>query len=522
MAGTQSSAHMNNENFLALVERRAPRDPATVLLEKEDGTTVSYGEMVAMSSRIAHALARAGAKPGDRIAAQVEKSAAALALYLACLRGGFVYLPLNTAYQPAEVAYFLGDADACRVRLPPGKPRGARRVRARCEGRHGAHARRRWPRNARGRRCDGIVRTPRRRSCAQRRPRRRSSTRPARRAARRARCSRTATSRRTGSRSSRPGDSRADDVLLHALPIFHVPRPLRRLNHVRAAGGRADDLPAASSTRRRAPRRTAARDGDDGRADLLSRGILARPALHARSRSRTCASSSCGSAPLLTEKCSDRFESNASASPILRALRHDRGRDDPHVESAARRSIVRARSAWRCPASTCASPTRTTVRCRTGEIGSIQVRGDGLFAGYWRMPDKTSEDFTADGFFRTGDLGVRSPDGYVSITGRAKDLIISAAATTSTRRRSSWSSTRCPASSNPRSSACRIADFGEAVAAAVVLSPGATFDEAAVIALLKTRLANYKVPKRVHVIDDLPRNAMGKVQKAVLRERFSR
>ena len=137
------------------------------------------------------------------------------------------------------------------------------------------------------------------------------------------------------------------------------------------------------------------------------------------------------------------------------------------------------------------------------------------------MPEKTREEFTADGWFRTGDVGCFDADGYLAIVGRAKDLIISGGYNVYPKEIELELDT-LPGVVESAVVGVPHPDFGEAVAAAVVLSPGATFDEAAVIALLKTRLANYKVPKRVHVIDDLPRNAMGKVQKAVLRERFSR
>jgi malonyl-CoA/methylmalonyl-CoA synthetase len=154
-----------------------------------------------------------------------------------------------------------------------------------------------------------------------------------------------------------------------------------------------------------------------------------------------------------------------------------------------------------------------------GETGGIQIRGANVFHGYWRMPEKTREEFTADGWFRTGDVGVFDADGYLSIVGRAKDLIISGGYNVYPKE-IELELDVLPGVVESAVVGVPHPDFGEAVVAVVVLAKGATLDEAATIAGLRTRLANYKVPKRVHVVDDLPRNAMGKVQKAELRKRY--
>ena len=155
-----------------------------------------------------------------------------------------------------------------------------------------------------------------------------------------------------------------------------------------------------------------------------------------------------------------------------------------------------------------------------GEIGAIQIRGPNVFAGYWNMPEKTAEEFTADGWFRTGDVGVFDAGGYLSIVGRAKDLIITGGYNVYPKE---IELVLDLADGVLESAVIGVPhpDFGEAVTAVVVPRPGAVLDESRLLAHLKTQLANYKVPKRVHVVDDLPRNAMGKVQKAHLRERFA-
>jgi malonyl-CoA/methylmalonyl-CoA synthetase len=158
--------------------------------------------------------------------------------------------------------------------------------------------------------------------------------------------------------------------------------------------------------------------------------------------------------------------------------------------------------------------------CGVGDIGAIQVRGPNVFRGYWRMPEKTREEFTDDGFFRTGDMGSWDANGYLSIVGRSKDLIITGGYNVYPKEIESYLD---EIEGVVESAVIGVPhrDFGEAVVAVVVRAPGARLDEDALLALLKGRIASFKVPKRVHVVDELPRNTMGKVQKNVLRERFA-
>jgi malonyl-CoA/methylmalonyl-CoA synthetase len=156
-----------------------------------------------------------------------------------------------------------------------------------------------------------------------------------------------------------------------------------------------------------------------------------------------------------------------------------------------------------------------------GEPGAIQIQGDNVFAGYWRNPSKTREEFTADGWFRTGDVGVFDRDGYLSIVGRAKDLIITGGYNVYPKEVELVIDT-LPGVVESAVVGVPHPDFGEAVTAAVVLDGDVEApSESALIAHLKTQLANYKVPKRIHFLPDLPRNAMGKVQKNLLREQLA-
>jgi malonyl-CoA/methylmalonyl-CoA synthetase len=154
-----------------------------------------------------------------------------------------------------------------------------------------------------------------------------------------------------------------------------------------------------------------------------------------------------------------------------------------------------------------------------GEPGMIEIKGPNVFAGYWRMPEKTAEEFTHDGWFKTGDVGLRSADGYVSIVGRAKDLIISGGYNVYPKE-IELVIDALPAVIESAVIGVPHADLGEAVTAIVVRAPGSSLDEATVIAHVKSQIAGYKVPKRVHFVGELPRNAMGKVEKKLLRERF--
>jgi malonyl-CoA/methylmalonyl-CoA synthetase len=158
--------------------------------------------------------------------------------------------------------------------------------------------------------------------------------------------------------------------------------------------------------------------------------------------------------------------------------------------------------------------------CKPGDIGQIQVRGPNVLSGYWRLPEKNKEEFTPDGFFRTGDVGTFSKDGYLSIVGRSKDLIITGGYNVYPKE-VELALDELPGVQESAVVGVPHPDFGEAVTAVVVAKAGAKPVESELIGALKQRLANFKVPKRVHVVDELPRNTMGKVQKNVLRDRYS-
>jgi malonyl-CoA/methylmalonyl-CoA synthetase len=157
--------------------------------------------------------------------------------------------------------------------------------------------------------------------------------------------------------------------------------------------------------------------------------------------------------------------------------------------------------------------------CPTEEIGDIQVRGPNIFKGYWQMPEKTAEEFTGDGYFKTGDVGRFDAERYLSIVGRSKDLIISGGYNVYPKE-IEYVIDEIPGVLESAVIGVPHPDFGEAVVAVVVMRDGAVIAEATMIDSLKTRIANFKVPKRVHFVPELPRNTMGKVQKNMLREQL--
>jgi malonyl-CoA/methylmalonyl-CoA synthetase len=157
----------------------------------------------------------------------------------------------------------------------------------------------------------------------------------------------------------------------------------------------------------------------------------------------------------------------------------------------------------------------------TGEVGGIQVKGPGVFQGYWNMPEKTADEFTADGFFKTGDVGRVDAQGYVTIVGRSKDLIISGGYNVYPAEVEGYINA-LPGVAESAVVGVPDADFGEVGVAVVIAKDGAELDPAAIVAALKATLANFKIPKRCHVVAELPRNAMGKVQKNLLRARYAK
>jgi malonyl-CoA/methylmalonyl-CoA synthetase len=483
------------------------RDPAAVLMEVPTGlgvpaATYTYADALRGSARLAHALGALGVQPGDRVAVQVEKSAVAILLYLACVRAGVVLIPMNTAYSDAEVDYLLDDAEPALFVCDPARAErtGAPTV---------------VTLDAQG--LGTLVGV--------------AGVQPdafddvARSAGELAAILYTSgtTGRPKGAMlSERNLTSNAvalhrvwgfgpDDVLLHALPIFHTHGLFVATNCVLANGTGMVFLPRfdLDAVVEQLPRTTVFMGVPTYYTRLLGDGrVDADRCAHIRLFVS-------GSAPLLASTHDEFFARTGHAilerygmteTSMITSNPLDGDRRPGTVGFALPGVDVRVGDDGRpCPA---------------GEIGGIEVRGPNVFSGYWRRPELAATEFTADGYFRTGDLGTFDGDGYLAIVGRSKDLVISGGLNVYPKE---VEDVLDGLDGVLESAVIGVPDpdLGEAVVAVVVTDgTGAGVDEAAVRSAAREQLAGFKVPKRVHVVDALPRNAMGKVEKARLRERF--
>ncbi len=502
---------MSSSLFEELADAAGQAD-APALLRADGSVACTYADLYSGSARLANAMLARGVVPGDRVAVQVGKSTRALMLYLACLRAGFIYLPLNLAYRRGELAHFLQDASPA---LFVSDPANATQVRELAQ----AHARR----------CqvveldaDGGGVFGAEADCA-------APDAPIHPAARDDVASLIYTSGTTGRPKGvmlthgnlasnartlhRVWGWRPGDVLLHALPIFHV-HGLFVASHCALLNGSPMYFLAAFDARTvlaLLPRCTVMM----GVPTFYSR-LLAEPGLDRAA----CAGMRLfisGSAPLLEETFHafrertghailERYGMSETGMNTSNPIAGDRiagtvGLPLPEVEVRVADDADRALG--------------------TGETGQIHVRGPNVFRGYWGMPGRTSADFAPGGWFRTGDLGRIDANGYVSIVGRAKDLVITGGYNVYPKE-VELVLDRLPGVGESAVFGVPHADFGEAVTAVVVPRPGGPRpDPGALVAQARAELAGYKVPRRIVVLDELPRNAMGKVQKNVLRERFS-
>jgi malonyl-CoA/methylmalonyl-CoA synthetase len=502
-----------NANLYAILASGFRADPSACAIEAVDaqGGSLYYtwGDIDRASARLANLLASLGLAAGARVAVQVEKSPEALLLYLATLRAGYVYLPLNTAYQAAELDYFIGNAKPGLVVCSPAahawvepiaRQHKVRHVLTLGEHRQGsllaaaaAHSDDFSPVHRRASDLAAILYT--------------SGT----------------TGRSKGAMLSHGNLSsnaltlhqywrwRRGDVLLHALPIFHVHGLFVASHGALLSGSKMIWMnrfdPAAVV--RHLPRATV---------------FMGVPTMYVRLLDHAAFDAGCasnmrlfisGSAPLLPDTFK-QFEARIgqrilerygmSETAMLTSNPYDGNRIAGTVGLPLPGVSVRVMSESGQP-------------CGTDEIGGIEVSGPNVFGGYWKMPEKTREEFTADGWFRTGDVGKWDANGYLSIVGRSKDLIISGGYNVYPKEIESYLD-EMPGVFESAVIGVAHRDFGEAVTAVVVAQPGVTLDESALIADLKGRIAAFKVPKRIHVVTELPRNQMGKVQKNLLRERF--
>jgi len=453
-----------------------------------DGRTIIYGDMLAQSARMANVLVGEGVVPGDRVAVQVEKSPEALILYLACLRAGAVYLPLNPAYTPAEVAYFVSDAEpkafvgsgeVATLSLPKlvAQMGSASDDFKNVQSGPNDLAAILYTSGTTGR-SKGAMLTH-------------------------GNLASNAIALRDCWRFTR------DDVLIHALPIFHTHGLFVATNVILMAGASMIFLPKfdADEIFRALPRATTMMGVPTFYTRLLADKRLTR---EATKHMRLFVS---GSAPLLAEThCEWRERTGHAILERYGMTETNMNTSNPYDGERVPGSVgfplpgVELRIA----------DPDTGAPVPQGEIGMIELKGPNVFKGYWRQPEKTRAEFR-NKFFITGDLGRVDSRGYVYIAGRGKDLIISGGFNVYPKEVEDEIDAL---SGVAESAVIGVAhpDFGEGVTAVVVPAPSATLSEADILAALKTRLANYKLPKRILFATELPRNTMGKVQKNVLRE----
>lgn len=483
--------------------------PGRLLMEAEDGRSISYGEMLARSAQLAHVLSQLGVEAGDRVAVQVEKSPEAIFLYLACLRAGAIFLPLNTAYTLTELDYFFRDAEPRLIVCDPAR---VTEIGALAQASGAAIA-------TLGNKGEGSL-TDRASEAAMdfhdvaRGPDDLAAI--------------LYTSGTTGrskgamlSHENLASNARvlvdlwrftAADVLIHALPVFHTHGLFVATNVVLMAGAsmlfetKFDPARIVSLL----PRATVLMGVPTFYVRLLQQDGLNR---QAAKNIRLFIS---GSAPLLAE--THRAWRERTGHAILERY----GMTETNMNTSNPYDGERRAGTVGFPVTGVSLRITNPESGETlakGDVGMIEVRGPNVFCGYWRMPEKTKAEFRDDGFFITGDLGLIDADGYVHIVGRGKDLIISGGYNIYPKEVESEIDA-LPGVAESAVIGVAHPDFGEGVTAVVVRAPGSTISAAGIVEAIAGRLARYKHPKRVIFVDELPRNTMGKVQKNLLREAY--
>ncbi len=511
---------MSNHNLFCALRSGFPADLDSIAFETDGGLCYSWRDVERATAMMANLLQDLQLEPGARIAVQVEKSVEAAMLYLATLRAGYVFLPLNTAYQSAEIEYFVGNAEPAVVVCsskdfgwvsPIAFKAGAKAVYTLDDDRTGSLLERAahcsdahepavksaddlaailYTSGTTGRSKGAMLTHDNLLSNA------------------------VVLKDYWGWRSHKDGG----DVLVHALPIFHVHGLFVALHGALINGSKMIWLHKFD------PKLAIAKLAEATvfmgvptlYVRMLGEASLTRQAC---SRMRLFIS---GSAPLLIETFRDWQQ--RTGHTILERYGMS---ETAMLTSNPYRADVRFAGQSERRGGTVGFPLPGVgVRVRgesvdlpAGQIGGIEVRGPNVFKGYWRMPEKTREEFTADGWFKTGDVGQVDERGYITIVGRSKDLIISGGYNVYPAEIEGYIND-LPGVAESALVGVAHPDFGEVGVAVLTLKPGASLTGEAVIAALKSRLANFKIPKRCFVVDQLPRNTMGKVQKNLLREQY--
>ena len=501
---------MKNHNLFAALRAAFPSSLDDVAVETDNGLRYSWRDLERGTAMVANLLASLGLPAGARVAVQVEKSVEAMMLYLATLRAGYVFLPLNTAYQSAEIEYFIGNAEPSVVVCSSKNfgwvskiafKAGTRNVFTLDDDRTGslleraAHCSdRHEPVQRQADDLAAILYT--------------SGT----------------TGRSKGAMLTHGNmlsnalvlkdywGWKKGDVLIHALPIFHVHGLFVAIHGALINGSKMIWLAKFDPKLvvSKLPEATVFMGVPTLYVRLLAEAGLTREAC------RNMRLFVAGSAPLLIETFNEWKE--RTGHTILERYGMSETvmlTSNPYQGAERRGGTV----GFALPGVSLRVQGDDGQPLPAGEIGGIQVKGPNVFKGYWRMPEKTKEEFTADGYFKTGDVGKIDERGYIVIVGRSKDLIISGGYNVYPAEIEGYINDM-PGVAESALVGVPHPDFGEVGVAVVIAKPGAALEGGQIVGELKSKLANFKIPKQCFVVSELPRNTMGKVQKNLLREQY--
>ncbi|MCZ6667746.1 MAG: malonyl-CoA synthase [Gammaproteobacteria bacterium] len=482
----------------------------SLFIQLADGPRWSYGDILRETAKVASALVAAGVHPGDRVAAQIDKSASAIALYLGTLRAGAVFLPLNTAYTANEIEYFVRDAEPALLICRPAAETALRRITEKAgsrletlnaDGNGGS-----WAKMVEAGASDfdtvergnqdlaAILYT--------------SGTTGRSKGA-------MITHHNLASNAqtlARLWQFTSDDVLLHALPIFHTHGLFVAINTILVSGASMLFLPKFDTDQVLAllPGATVMMGVPTFYTRLLDQPNFTRELTQ---NMRLFIS---GSAPLL-EETHIAFRQRTGQAILERYGMTETNMNTSNPYDGSRRAGTVGFPL--ADVTIRVTDPDTGINLPHGEIGMLEVRGPNVFKGYWRRPEKTAEEFRKDGFFITGDLGKIDDRGYLVIVGRGKDLIISGGFNVYPKE-VEIEIDALPGIIESAVVGLPHPDFGEGVTAVVVAQHDSVASETEIKLQLTGRLARYKQPKRIFFCNQLPRNSMGKVQKYLLREQY--
>ena len=508
---------MTNANIYANLRNHFPADLDSIAVETDNGLHYSWRDLERGSAMMANLLAGLHIPQGSRVAVQVEKSVEAMMLYLATLRAGLVFLPLNTAYQSAEIEYFITNAEPAVVVCSAKNFGWVSKIAFTC----GAQSVYSLNDDRTGSLLDRAMHCSDIHSCSRNTPDDLAAIL----------YTSGTTGRSKGAMLSHGNmlsnavmlkeywGFQTGDVLIHALPIFHVHGLFVAIHSALINGSKMMwqnkfDPEAVIAAM---PKATVFMGVPTLYTRMLAQNSLTREA------TKNMRLFVAGSAPLLKET-HEEWEQRTGHKILERygmsetvMLTSNPYAADPRYKNQSERRAGTV--GFPLPGVSLRVCNDQDIDLPIGEIGGIQVKGPNVFAGYWRMPEKTAEEFTADGFFRTGDVGYQDERGYVRIVGRSKDLIISGGYNVYPAEIEGYINDIGGVAESALIGVPH-PDFGEVGIALVTAKPGATPNAQAILATLKSKLANFKIPKRCEIVSELPRNTMGKVQKNLLREKY--